>query len=494
MTDLSVSSIVNVQIALAPIAAQARNFGSFLIVTDSDVIDTQERLRLYNSIDSIAADSGMESPEYQAARLYYSQNPQPLNCYVGRWARTATHATLRGGVLSAAQQAIANFNPIVNGGMNITIDGVVRNLTALDFSGATNLNGVASIIQAALATFATVTWDAHNGRFVVRAISTGAASGVSFASAPGAGTDISNLVRLRSNSGGYSVGGIEAETLPEAVQLLGELSNDWYGLQVAASVTPSDEELLEVSAYIEAASVSRIFGITSQDAETLIGGLTNDLASTLKSLGRKRTFVQYSSSSAQASASIFGRAFTVNFDGANTTITLKFKQQPSVTPEALTATQAAALNGKNCNVFVRYNNDTAILQEGVMANGYFFDEVHGTDWLQNDLQTDVYNLMYTSPTKIPQTDQGITRIVARIESRLDQAVTNGLIAPGVWTGPPVGPLATGDTLSKGYFVYAPPIATQSQADREARKAPLVQIAVKLAGAVHFANILVNVNR
>jgi len=43
-------------------------------------------------------------------------------------------------------------------------------------------------------------------------------------------------------------------------------------------------------------------------------------------------------------------------------------------------------------------------------------------------------------------------------------------------------------------VYAAPVESQSQADREARKAPVIQIAVKLAGAVHFVDVIVNVNR
>jgi hypothetical protein len=491
---LSVSDIVNVQIAMSPRAAQERNFGSLLIVGDSAVVDIQERMRLYTSIDSIAADFGTAAPEYLAALLYFSQSPQPLNCYVGRWARTATHGTLRGGLLSATQQLIANFTSISDGGMNITVDGVVRNLTSLDFTDETNLNGVASIIQTALSTAATVTWDANNVRFVVKAVSSGPTSGVSFATAPASGTDISAMLGLRSTSGGYSVAGINSETLLAAVQKFGGMSNDWYGLQIAASVIPSTLEYTAIAAYIEAAGVSRIFGATTQEAGALDATITDDLASALAALGYKRTFVQYSSSSPYASASIFGRAFTVNFDGSNTTITLKFKQEPGVAPETLTETQAAALAAKNCNVFVKYNNNTAILQQGVMSNGFFFDEVHGTDWLQNDLQTDVYNLLYTSATKIPQTDSGINQIVARISARLEQAVVNGLVAPGVWNAPGFGALNTGDTLSKGYYVFAPPIVTQSQADREARKAPAIQAAIKLAGAVHSSNIVVNVNR
>ncbi|MDE9463681.1 DUF3383 family protein, partial [Xenorhabdus bovienii] len=190
----------------------------------------------------------------------------------------------------------------------------------------------------------------------------------------------------------------------------------------------------------------------------------------------------------------FGRMFTVNFQGNNTTITLKFKQEPAISAELLTATQANALRAKNGNVFVHYNNDTAIIQEGVMANGTFIDERHGLDWLQNYVQTNLYNLMYTSTTKISQTDEGVTQLLVNVEQSLSQGVTNGLIAPGAWGGDTFGALNRGDMLTKGYYTYAAPIADQVQAEREKRKAPVIQCAIKLAGAVHFADVIINVNR
>ncbi|HHT8322297.1 TPA: DUF3383 family protein [Enterobacter roggenkampii] len=180
--------------------------------------------------------------------------------------------------------------------------------------------------------------------------------------------------------------------------------------------------------------------------------------------------------------------------GRNTTITLKFKQEPGITYETLTTNQAAALDAKNCNVFVYYQNDTAILQQGVMSSGDFFDERHGLDWLQNYVQTNLYNLLYTSTTKVPQTDAGVTRLLSNVEQSMDQSVTNGLVAAGVWNGGPIGQLDSGDTLTKGYYVYAQPISEQAQADREARKAPVIQVACKLAGAVHFADVQINVVR
>ncbi len=38
------------------------------------------------------------------------------------------------------------------------------------------------------------------------------------------------------------------------------------------------------------------------------------------------------------------------------------------------------------------------------------------------------------------------------------------------------------------------MSEQAQADREKRKAPPIQVACKLAGAVHFADVLITVVR
>ncbi|MFS7219868.1 DUF3383 family protein [Rahnella inusitata] len=283
------------------------------------------------------------------------------------------------------------------------------------------------------------------------------------------------------------------ETLLQAVNAVLQFTN-WYGLGIAHSDALVDADVLSVATAIESASVSRILAVTTQDPDALVTATTTDLASKLKAGSYGRTFCQYSSSSKYAALSAFGRAFTVNFNGNNTTITLKFKQEPVVTYETLTTAQAAALDAKDANVFVYYANDTAIIQQGVMSNGDFFDERHGLDWLQNYVQTNLFNLLYTSTTKIPQTEAGITRLLTNVEQSMDQAVSNGLVAAGIWNGGPIGQVSPGDTLTKGYYVYANPLSTQAQADREKRKAPLIQVACKLAGAVHFADVQINVVR
>lgn len=377
---LPVSNVVNVDVILSPTAASGRNFGSLLILGTSTVIPVSERIRLYTSSEDIGADFGVDSPEYEAALVFFSQSPTPTQVYIGRWAKTLTSA----------------------------------------------------------------------------------------------------------ESGG-------TESLLQAVNAALQFTN-WYGLAVADDTELEDVDLLAVAAAIQGSSLSRILAVTTGDSKVLDSTDTTNIGYKLKAGSFGRTFWQYSSTSKYAAISAFGRAFTVNFTGSNTTITLKFKQEPGVTYETLTSPQAAAIDAFNGNVYVYYANDTAILQQGVMANGDFFDERHGLDWLQNYVQTNYFNLLYTSLTKIPQTDAGGTRLLANVEQSMDQAVTNGLIAPGVWNGGPIGELSSGDTLTKGYYAYITPMAQQAQADREKRKAPLMQVACKLAGAIHYGDVQINVVR
>ncbi|MGR7548719.1 DUF3383 family protein [Klebsiella aerogenes] len=379
---LPLNRITNVTVTLSARAAQGRNFGSMLILGDSTVIPIAERLRAYSSPDDIGDDFGVDSEEYKAAVIWFSQQPQPTLVYVGRWVKT---------------------------------------------------------------------------------LETGEAG--------------------------------EVETLLEAVNALMDY-NAWYGLHLAVPEAdyPNDADIITVSAAIEASTVSRIFGITTDEATILDAATTTDLASKLKAAKYSRTFIQYSTSSRYAALSAFARAFTVDFTGSNTTITLKFKQEPGITYETLGTSQANNLEAKYCNVYVYYENDTAILEQGVMSNGDFFDERHGLDWLQNAVQTADFNTLYTSTTKIPQTDAGTTTRIANIELVLDKAVQNGLFASGKWTGGPMGQLNTGDMLTKGYYTWAENVDDQLQVDREARKGVPIQVAGKLAGAVHYGSVAITVVR
>ncbi len=488
---LAVDRVVNVTINLQPRAASRRNFGVLLIVGPSDVIPPSERIRSYTNIDGVAADFGLEAPEYLAAELFFSQSPRPAILQIGRWLKQPTSAMLRGGILTTEESALAQWTGIEDGSLTLHVAGDTHNISGLDFTEVTNLNAVASAITAKAAAYGvTCAWDGE--RFTLTTTATGPDATLTYCTdATAGGTALTAKLKLGDDTALAPQDGLAAETIKECVVELAD-RGDWYGLAIAdASLTVDDH--LTVAQYIQASAKSRIYAATITDPRVLDAAFTDDLASRGKALKLSRLFCCYSTNK-YAAISAIGRAFTVNFSANRSTITLKFKQLPSVEAEGLTESQANTLAAKRCNVFAKYNNDTAILQEGVMSGDAWFDEIHGTDWLQNAVQTELWNLLYQSKTKIPQTNSGVHQLITCIENVLDQAVNNALVAPGTWNGDGFGQLERGDYLPKGYYVYSEPIELQAQSEREKRVAPPIQCAIKLAGAIHSVDVSINVNR
>ena len=83
-----------------------------------------------------------------------------------------------------------------------------------------------------------------------------------------------------------------------------------------------------------------------------------------------------------------------------------------------------------------------------------------------------------------------------VKQVLNQAVANGYLAPGTWTLPNTFGNITNfynNITQFGFYIYTTPISQQSQANRSGRIAPLMQVAVKEAGAVQTGSVIINVN-
>jgi len=305
--------------------------------------------------------------------------------------------------------------------------------------------------------------------------------------------DISvSLGLAASNSGAYISQGIVAETALQAATIFDQnYGQTWYGMQIP-SASNSDHQA--VGAFIEGTTSKHTYWISTVESGVLNSTNTTDIAYIMSQLNLNRSIVQWSSLNAYASASLAAKALTIDYNGNNTVIDLMYKQEPGITAENLNSTQVTALENKNANVFLAYNNNTAIIEQGNNVSGVPIDIITGTDWLAIQIQTAVYNLLYLSSTKIPQTDAGNHMITTTIEAVLSQAAINGLLAPGTWTAGGFGAISQGDFLPKGFYVYAPPIAQQNVSDRSARKSVTFQIAAKLAGAIRTVSILISVNR
>jgi uncharacterized protein DUF3383 len=315
--------------------------------------------------------------------------------------------------------------------------------------------------------------------------------------AGGAAGDISAMTALTNTAGNgcYQAPGLAAETLVTAVATVFDVlfAGQWYGLNTDACTSAADADREAVAAYCEGANPPHYYGITSNEGGILVPGDTSDLFYILSQLKYNKTAGQYSSQSAYAVCSYLARILTTNWLGQNTTLTLKFKVEPGVTPENLNTTQANAVEAKNGNVYTDYNNGTSFIEQGTSFSGQFTDTVIGADWLSGDIQNDVFDALLGA-LKVPQTDAGMSVLINAAEAACVDGVNNGYMAGGQWNTGGFGSLEQGDFLTKGYYVYAPPMASQSQAVRQTRAAPVMSVAAKLAGAIHSASVILNIEQ
>lgn len=193
-------------------------------------------------------------------------------------------------------------------------------------------------------------------------------------------------------------------------------------------------------------------------------------------------------------ASYFGRAFSTNFSGSNTTSTMHLKDLIGVQPDqSLTQTLLNKAVAAGADTYPSLQGVPKVFTSG--ANKYF-DQVYNLRWFVGALQVAGFNFLAQSATKVPQTEAGMDGLKGAYRNICEQAVTNQYSAPGTWAssitfGNQANFLA--NILQRGYYIFSIPIGQQPQVDRAARKAPLVQIALKEAGAIQSSTVIVNIN-
>lgn len=193
-------------------------------------------------------------------------------------------------------------------------------------------------------------------------------------------------------------------------------------------------------------------------------------------------------------ASYAGRGLSVNFNGSNTTITMHLKDLLGVQPDP-------SMTQTLLNLCLAAGADTYVSLQGVAKTfcsglNRFFDQIYNQEAFVGAIQVAGFNYLAEASTKIPQTEAGMSGLKGAYRQVCQQYVGNEYVAPGTWNsattfGNQEDFLANITQL--GYYIYSTPIALQSQAQRVLRAAPLVQIAIKEAGAIHSSDVIVTIN-
>lgn len=268
----------------------------------------------------------------------------------------------------------------------------------------------------------------------------------------------------------------------------------FYGGAVVCGYTPDDDELIDAVAYGQANN--KLVGVARNDSSALTPstGIFATITEAANTAGRGWYYTLGAVESRVSLAAYMSRLMSVDYTGSNTTLNMQAKTLVGVSPDTgITQTILGQLADLGADCYANFGGGGQELGKvyASLANQPS-DLVQNTNWLSNALQVAVANVLFTTSTKIPQTEPGMQILEGAIQDVLETGVRNGFIAPGAWNGPdrfgdPVTFLR--NIAETGYYIYHTPIALQSQADRAARRAPLFQVAVKTAGAVDTCSVL-----
>lgn len=490
--SVTLDQIVSVTVLAGAIPPGVQGFGAAMFLGRATVLPLRSRvLTAAQPSDVTAAGFATTDEEYLAASMYFAQVPRPAGPFkVGRQFLTAQAGSL---VTGGVSTTLSDYTGITTGGFDVVIDGVNRQITGCNFSGAANAGAaIAAILQTRLqVALASTLCVFSGGTFIITSPTTGAASTVGFLAAPtggGSPVDITALLKGTATLGARTVTGIAVETITAALVATRLSDAGWYGLAIPQQATAQDNK----DAMANAQSVKYKFWCTTNDVTNYDPASTTDLSYFAKATGYDHTFVLFSTT-AYAAVSAMAREQVTNLSAQDGMGTLMFKQLPGVTVDNLTTSQITALKAKNCNYYITRAAPGAsgfnMLENGIMSNGQFSDEVFGLDALAAELQNAYFVAMATVPTKVKQTDQGAQQILMGGVKALEKFIRNGFGAPGTWAGNSIqNVVTTGDYLKAGYVQYVAPVSTQSVTDRASRITPPITVAFKGAGAFHSAAI------
>ncbi len=283
--------------------------------------------------------------------------------------------------------------------------------------------------------------------------------------------------------------GEDKETIVQAISACREVNSEWYAVYVCGA---EKNEIISLAQYIDSASPESYLFYTTSDSDILTG-IEGNIFSVLKKNGIHRALGQYSTKTNDAAVGIMGVAMGRNTQTSGSAYTLAHKTVSGVETEPLNSTQVTVIKNLNGNLYLNRGSVYNLFEMGVSADGSKFDEILNLDMLTNSIQTSVVEALARS-SKIAQTDAGMDSLLNAITEPLEKAREIGFIAPGVWNTASILSVNTGDTLPRGYMILSDSVDNQSQADREARKAPPIYILIKCAGAIESVGIKLYVNR
>jgi hypothetical protein len=499
MSNASITNVINVALIPEGQLAGRDNMNLIAVLTsETGVITSAERYRMYQDAQSVELDWGTASVVTQYANTVFGTRPNAINfggsLIVGLHRAAAETVPASAATLKSIQHVettlISQLQTISDGSFSITVDGSPVAASALDFSSAIDLDDVAAILDTAI-TGATVS--VNNGYFTVTSSTTGATSLMAFMVPGASGTFVGGILGMSDGSGATLTQGAASTVLPieTKVESLSALKAKINFKGACFTDLMLDAEVPAVAAWAQA-NQTLVYNVFT--GQTYLAVDPSNPVWQVKLSSQTSFRMLYSKTGNRLmAASYMARTHTVNFNAENSAITMNLKELnvPAESMDGQTEINAAKRVG--LDIYVTIKDTPVVLTSG--ANDYV-DNVYNIIAFIDAIQTDMFNLLKGTGTKIAQTTRGTNQITGQAEKTTRGFVRAGVFAPGTWSSP--DSFGNFDTFNRnieqfGFYWLIGLLKDQPQADRQARKSPVLQGAVKNAGAIHSVDIIINFN-
>lgn len=385
----------------------------------------------FTSAADVGTYFGLTSPEYLRAVFYFGfiskRSTAPKRMSFARYADVASAARVYG---SAANRAVSSFTPVTTGSIKLTIGAYTQDLTGINFSAATTLSNVASILQTAIQaivaggaawTAATVTYNAVARRFELVGGTVGA-SPVAVAAAA-TGTPIAGLLGWDA-SAIYSPG--VAVEQPLAAFVRSAEGNDNFGtFAFVPSLTLS--QITEVAAQNKTYNVKFMYlvPVLAADVNATFAALQGFAGSGVSLSPLTTEYPELLPASVAAATDYTQRDATVNY----------MFQQAALTPSISSNAQADTMDSNRTNYYGRTQTAGQFLdfyQRGILM-GLATDPVDMNTyvnemWLKDAAGARLMELMLNA--RVPANAKGRAMMLAQMQDVVDRGTFNGVISVG----------------------------------------------------------------
>lgn len=433
---ISQSRYINIVSGVGAGAAVAQRQLIMRAITQNNLLPPGLVAEFVNA-SSVGSYFGMQSEEYYRALAYFSfiskNITSPGRISFARWVSASIAPMIVGDTIA---KVLAAFVAITAGTLTVNDGATAVPVTGLNFSTATTLTQVASILQTALRATAdaqlatcTVTYNTNTNQFVLTGSTPGA--GTLSSTPSGLSTDVSALLGW-TTGGTILVAGQAADTPDVAVSKSAAISNNFGSFVYCTPSTPlTNTQIAAIAAWCDSQNNQFMYSLATplanlQTLYALIKGYSG-VAINLLSTTQANDYIEQSPCEILAATNYNNPAASQNY------MFYQFANRNITVSDDTTANTVDANRGNYIGVTQSAGQQLAFYQRGVLCGGStaavdmntFANEM----WLKATFTANFMSLFLNVP-EVPADPIGAAMLLGVMQPTITLAKTNGVISAG----------------------------------------------------------------